>query len=534
MLSDSKLPLFFWGEAIGASCFIQNCVLINKRLKKTPYEVYYTTKPQVNYFKTFGCPCTLLHTGAQRDPKFTEKANECYFDGYASNKTAYRVYNKKARLILESFNVDWKELNVTDARTGPDWLFDFDNLFNQFRGMFIPQPASTQVPSSSQELVLMQSLINSMSEVDLSVRLPAIPAPPGTPPTPPPPVSSQVVINLVPQVAHQAVDSTEMVELEDVADTDSDDSFNFADNVEQHQTELVADLQVAPSVVESVATPPSTDGTVQVAATVEEHAAGDSDHTAITPINPIVVHMVKISGKNKLLNRMELINLTLFYQLDDLEGAPRIFYPTKNLSVNLQAEPVTIVEDIPQLPIHRHHPTENIIVEPKDYKMDLRENSWVEAMQEELLQFKKLQVWRLVKMPPNKKPNGTKWVFRNKKNDMGREGLDYDETYAPVARLSSFSSLCLVHEFQSVSNVKTDFLYGKVKEEIYVKQPPCFEDPDRPNHVYRLGKALYGMHQAPRAWYATLAEHLLNIGYRRGVIDETLFIKKIKGDQILV
>lgn len=80
---------------------------------------------------------------------------------------------------------------------------------------------------------------------------------------------------------------------------------------------------------------------------------------------------------------------------------------------------------------------------------------------------------------------------------------------------------------------KTAYLYEKVNEEIYVKQPPGFKNPDSPNHVYRLDKSLYGP-QAQGAWYATFAKHLLENGYRRGVIDQTLFINKVKGERILV
>ncbi|KAD4385679.1 hypothetical protein E3N88_25848 [Mikania micrantha] len=83
-------------------------------------------------------------------------------------------------------------------------------------------------------------------------------------------------------------------------------------------------------------------------------------------------------------------------------------------------------------------------------------------------------------------------------------------------------------------DVKTAFLYGKVKEEIYVYQPPGFEDSQYPDHVYKLDKALYGLHQAPRAWYATLTDHLLANGYTRGAIDQTLFVRKDKDDLILV
>ncbi|GJV75994.1 putative ribonuclease H-like domain-containing protein [Tanacetum coccineum] len=83
-------------------------------------------------------------------------------------------------------------------------------------------------------------------------------------------------------------------------------------------------------------------------------------------------------------------------------------------------------------------------------------------------------------------------------------------------------------------DVKSAFLYGKIKEEVYVCQPPGFEDPDFPNRVYKVEKALYGLHQAPRAWYETLSTYLLDNGFQRGKIDKTLFIKRHKGDILLM
>nr|GFA76731.1 putative ribonuclease H-like domain-containing protein [Tanacetum cinerariifolium] len=83
-------------------------------------------------------------------------------------------------------------------------------------------------------------------------------------------------------------------------------------------------------------------------------------------------------------------------------------------------------------------------------------------------------------------------------------------------------------------DVKSAFLYGRIKEEVYVCQPPGFEDPDHPDKVYKVVKALYGLHQAPRAWYETLAKYLLGTGFHKGKIDQTLFIKRQKGDILLV
>ena len=123
MLVDSKLPIFFWAEAVNTACYVQNRVLLNKFQQKTPFEIFFKHKPKVGHFRTFGCLCTLLHM--EPGPKFNEKADECYFIRYSGDKTAYRVYNKKTMKVIESYNIDWQELNATDAGSGPSWAFDY-------------------------------------------------------------------------------------------------------------------------------------------------------------------------------------------------------------------------------------------------------------------------------------------------------------------------------------------------------------------------------------------------------------------------
>ncbi|GJV65525.1 putative ribonuclease H-like domain-containing protein [Tanacetum coccineum] len=188
--------------------------------------------------------------------------------------------------------------------------------------------------------------------------------------------------------------------------------------------------------------------------------------------------------------------------------------------------------------------------EPKKVIQALKDPSWIEAMQEELLQFKLQQVWTLVDLPHGKRAIGTKWVYRNKKDERGivirnkarlvaqgytqEEGIDYDEVFAPVARIEAIRLFLAYASFKDFvvyqMDVKSAFLYGKIEEEVYVCQPLGFEDPEFPDKVYKVEKALYGLHQAPRAWYETLSTYLLDNGFQRGQIDKTLFIKRVKSE----
>ncbi|GJV66536.1 putative ribonuclease H-like domain-containing protein [Tanacetum coccineum] len=157
-------------------------------------------------------------------------------------------------------------------------------------------------------------------------------------------------------------------------------------------------------------------------------------------------------------------------------------------------------------------------------------------------------------LPKGKRTTRTKWVYRNKKDKRGIvvrnkvrlvaqgytqvEGIDYDEVFAPVARIEAMRLFLAYASFMGFimyqMDVKSAFLYGTIKEEVYVCQPPGFEDSQFLDKVYKVEKALYGLHQALRAWYETMSTYLLENRFRRGLIDKTLFIKKSKGDILLV
>nr|XP_009794325.1 PREDICTED: uncharacterized protein LOC104241107 [Nicotiana sylvestris] len=141
-------------------------------------------------------------------------------------------------------------------------------------------------------------------------------------------------------------------------------------------------------------------------------------------------------------------------------------------------------------------------VEPKKIEEVLKDSSWVQAMQEELDQFGKNQVWKLIPKPENVSVIGTKWVFRNKLNEDGKEGVDYDETFALVARLESIRILLAYASFKGFRlfqmNVKSAFLNGFIEEEVYVKQPPGFVDSKFPYHTKYTKKLIqkFGMSNA--------------------------------------
>ncbi|XP_070017059.1 uncharacterized protein [Nicotiana sylvestris] len=157
------------------------------------------------------------------------------------------------------------------------------------------------------------------------------------------------------------------------------------------------------------------------------------------------------------------------------------------------------------------------LIEPKNIIEALQDIDWVNAMQDELNQFERSQVWHLVPRPMDRSVIGTIWVFRNK--------LDEDGTRQVFAAYMEFT----LHQM----DVKSAFQNGYFKEEVFVKQPLGFESKECPDHVYKLDKALYGLKQAPRAWYELLSKFLLEHGYKRGKINSTLFLKE-KGKDLLI
>ncbi|GKA33413.1 putative ribonuclease H-like domain-containing protein [Tanacetum coccineum] len=207
-------------------------------------------------------------------------------------------------------------------------------------------------------------------------------------------------------------------------------------------------------------------------------------------------------------------------------------------------EPIVNVSPIPTSRINSIHPSTLILGDPQ---------SAVQT-RSKMTKSSGAHAFILVELPYGKKAIGTKWVYRNKKDERGvmvrnkarlvaqghrqEEGIDYNEVFAPMARIKAIRIFLAFASYMGFivyqMDVKSAFLYGKIDEEVYMSQPPCFINPKFPKKDYKVVKALYGLHQAPRAWYATLSTFLLRNEYIRGTIDKTLFIKKDKHDIILV
>ncbi|GJY90588.1 retrovirus-related pol polyprotein from transposon TNT 1-94 [Tanacetum coccineum] len=193
-------------------------------------------------------------------------------------------------------------------------------------------------------------------------------------------------------------------------------------------------------------------------------------------------------------------------------------------------------------------------VEPKNFKQAMTEPSWINAMQEEIHEFERLEVWELVPCPDNVFLIKLKWIYKVKTDESGgvlknkaqlvaqgfrqEEGIDFEESFAPVARIEAIYIFVTYAAHKNMiiyqMDVKMAFLNGELKEEFYISQPEGFVDQDNPSHVYKLKKALYGLKQAPRAWYDMLSSFLISQQFSKGAVDPTLFTRHAGNDILLV
>ncbi|GJU31789.1 putative ribonuclease H-like domain-containing protein [Tanacetum coccineum] len=461
-----EMKVMMRAEAVSTACYVQNKVLVTKPHNKTPYELLHGRPPSISFMRPFGCPVTILNT---LDPlgKFDEKADEGFFVGYSINSKAFRVFNTRTRKVEENLHINFLEdkPNVTGSR--PDWLFDIDLLTNS--------------------------------------------------------------MNYEPFTAGNQTNKNACIKDNDVVADDADKKTNeeLAHEKEGYANNTNRDSTVSPSV-----------------STVGQNFTTADD----LPTDPLIPDLENTGifsgayddedvGAEADLNNLEItINVnpipTTRIHKDHLKDQiiGDINSATQTRSMTKITKEHAMISYIKRQRRTNHKDYQNCLfacflsqIEPKKVIQALTDPSWIEAMQEELLQFKLQKVWTLVDLPKGKRAIGTKWVYRNKKDERGivvrnkarlvaqgytqEEGIDYDEVFAPVARIEAIRLFLAYASFMGLivyqMDVKSAFLYEK---------------------------ALYGLHQAPRAWYETLSTYLLENGYRRGTIDKTLFIKKDRGD----
>ncbi|GJS70037.1 putative ribonuclease H-like domain-containing protein [Tanacetum coccineum] len=521
---DSKLPTMFWTEAVSTACNVLNRVSITTPHKKTPYELISGRVPQIGHLKPFGCQITILNTSDNLG-KFEGKADEGYLVGSAPNSKAY-----------------WG--------IGHEWYFDLDYLtdslgYTRFKTDKNAGPSSINDPSVmernadyAEELAKLQR--QEYEAKDAAARYGYLFSQ----------ETAEILSQAEAEIRNQGVSADR-----DPAGIDS------AGGVSAGSTSAGSDpaggnpagsFEPAGKGNPAVSTSVSADFIPdQLSSGIFTSSSYDDDFRAtLTNLAPAVeVNPVPTKRVNTIHPQSQI--------LGDL-ASPVMTRSRAQKSKFGESAFIGYIQDQ-----QRTNHTDQLHclsacflsqLEPTSIAKALEDPDWVDAMQEEMQQFINQQVWKLVPLPVGKHAIGTKWILKNKRDARGivvrnkarlvaqghrqEEGIDYDEVFAPVARIEAIRLFLAFASYMGFLvyqlDVKSAFLYGEIEEEVYVTQPKGFEDPYFPKHVYRVVKALYGLHQAPRAWYARLSTFLLQHNYRRGTIDKTLFIKKDSRDIILV
>nr|GEV43606.1 hypothetical protein [Tanacetum cinerariifolium] len=531
-------------------------VIVTKPHNKTLYKLLHGRTPSIDFMRPFGCHVTILNT-LESLGKFEGKVDEGFLVGYSVNSKAFKVFNSRTRIVQETLHVNFLENKPNVAGSGPTWLFDIDSLTRTMNYQPVNAGNQTNPSAGFQDKF---DAKKAGEEIDQQYVLF--------------PMWSSGSTNPQNNDEDAAFDDKE----HDFDAKKPDLKSFFLQAIVLNQGNKMTRLRKR--LKERVfSNKVNADGSI-VPAVGQNSLNNTNTFSAAGPSNAAVSltygksSFIDDSQLPDDLDMPELEDIT-YSDDEDVVGAEADF---NNLETSITVSP------IPTTRIHKDHPVSQIIhdlslttqtrsmtrvvknqggllqmfndnfhtcmfacflsqEEPKRVHQALKDPSWIEAIQEELLQFKMQKVCVLVDFPHGKRAIGTKWVYMNKKDERGiadtqKEGIDYEEVFAPVARIEAIRLFLAYASFMGFMvyqmDVKSAFLYGTIEKKVYVCQPPRFKDPDHPDKVYKVVKALYGLHQAPRAWYETLATYLLENGFQRGTIDQILFIKKQKGDILLV
>ncbi|GKC17122.1 putative ribonuclease H-like domain-containing protein [Tanacetum coccineum] len=513
MLADSFLPNTFWAEAVSTACYVLNRVLVTKPQNKTPYELITGKIPIISYIRPFGCHVTILNT-IDHLGKFEEKSDEGFLVGYSLNSKAFRVYNLETKRVEENLHINFLENKPNVAGKGPNWLFDLDYLTDSMN--YQPVTAENKAnktagPKEANHNAGTQDNIdagNSEMEAEPAQEYFVLPLWSS--------YTSTVKSSKAKNGDEKTNGDTGPMTNEEPKDQDDQAFLEELERLKRQEKEANDAAEVFRKEFAQCTEE------LLLQAEAARAASTNTVNTVSTPISTASPSNVFSAGRPDLTNNDQDDSQIL--ALKDIYDNP-----SDGIFTNASYDDEGTVADFINLET-------TVNIEPKKISQSLEDESWVDAMQEELLQFKIQKVYR------NKKDERGV-VVRNKARLVAQgyrqeEGIDYDEVFAHVARIEAIRIFLAFDSYIGFivyqMDVKSAFLYGTINEEMYVTHPLGFVDPKFPKKVYKVVKALYGLHQAPRAWYATLSTFLLKSGYRRGTIDKTIFIKKDKKDIILV
>ncbi|GJX75536.1 putative ribonuclease H-like domain-containing protein [Tanacetum coccineum] len=547
MLADSFLPNTFWAEAVSTACYVLYRVLVTEPQNTDSFTEFFNSTgktPIISYIRPFGCHVTILNT-IDHLGKFEEKADEGFLVGYSLSSKAFRVYNLATKKVKENLHIKFQENKPNVAGKRPTWLTAAGNSDIEIE----PAQEYCILPLWS----FYSSTIKSSKVKDRDNKSNKDEVLPTT--QKPVDLKEQAFLEELERLKNQEKEATDAVEtLRKKLDKGTDDLLQQAGFIKGINTTLVSTSSASVSTASIPVSTTNTTVSIDSVFSTDEPSV-NYDDSEIPPLEDIYDSPSEGIFTNSsyddegaeadFTNLESTVNVSpiptsrihIIHPTNQILGDPTSAVQTRS-KVNKSYGSHAFFSYIQQQMRNNHKDFQHCLfacflsqVEPKKISDALEEESWVDAMQEELLQFKIQKVWVLVDLPKGKKIIGLKWVYMNKKDERGivvrnkarlvaqghrqEEGIDYDEVFAPVARIEAiriflaFASYIGFKVYQM--DVKNAFLYGTIDEEVYVSQPPGFIDPLYPKKVYKVVKALYGLHQAPRAWYATLSTFLLKM-----------------------
>ncbi|GJV70998.1 putative ribonuclease H-like domain-containing protein [Tanacetum coccineum] len=430
-----------------------------------------TKKPDLSFLHVFGALCYPTNDSEDLG-KLKAKADIGFFVDYAPNRKGYRIYNKRTRQIMETNHVTFDELTRQMAPVHSS-LGPAPNLLTPgpiSSGLVPnPPPAAPYVPPTNKELeILFQPIFDKYFESSMVDRL-----------VPPAPAAQAPVNPTGPSVSIP-------IDQEAPSGSHSPSSLDHQSSLVHQGVAAEHSFEVNPF----AATDP--EPFVNVFAPDQNSEASSSGVIAITESNQTTQP------------HEHLRKWTASHPIDNIIRNP--------------SRPVSTRKQLATDALWCLYNSVLSKVEPKNFKSAVTEDCWFQAMQDEIHEFDRLDVWELVPPPDCAMIIALKWIYKVKLDEYGdvlknkaplvvkgyrqEEGLDFEESFTLVARLEVIRIFLANAANKNMTvyqmDVKTAFLNGELKEVVYVSQPKGFVDPDCPHHVYRLKKALYGLKQAPR------------------------------------